>query len=173
MELLIQYIITTTDLLQQQLKLIKRRLPLDTNISNLGLNKEVHENLYQCYQHALKISKTLHDIVKSMVQIIVNSGGKKYQKPLLLVAPFYVFFNQIVIFSESDKGVVPEQIKDIAINASEKFYEQDDLGPVQSLKNSMNFIQTQITQLAQFLHDNEYEITTANKNEDKVRSKLF
>ncbi|CAH1099765.1 unnamed protein product [Psylliodes chrysocephalus] len=143
MELLIQYIITTTDLLQQQLKLIKRRLPLDTNISNLGLNKEVHENLYQCYQHALKISKTLHDIVKSMVQIIVNSG-------------------------ESDKGVVPEQIKDIAINASEKFYEQDDLGPVQSLKNSMNFIQTQITQLAQFLHDNEYEITTANKNEDKT-----
>ncbi|XP_057658950.1 dynactin subunit 1-like isoform X2 [Diorhabda carinulata] len=147
MELLVQHIVTASDSLQQQLKLIKRRLPLDTNISNLGLNKEVQENMYQCYQHASKISKTLNDIVKSTVQTILTSG-------------------------ESEKLVPQDKVKDIAINASEKFYEQDDLGPVQSLKNSLNFILTQITQLAQYLHDNEYEITTANKNEEKVTSPI-
>lgn len=33
----------------------------------------------------------------------------------------------------------------------------------------MGFIVTQATQLAQFLQDNEYEIATANKNEEKVK----
>lgn len=61
-----------------------------------------------------------------------------------------------------------EKIKDLAINASDKIYEQDDLGPVQSIKNSLGFILTQITQITQFLQDNEYEITTASKNEEKV-----
>lgn len=59
-------------------------------------------------------------------------------------------------------------MKDLAITASDKIYEQDDLGPVQSIKNSFTFVTTQITQIAQFLQDNEYEITTANKTEEKV-----
>lgn len=54
------------------------------------------------------------------------------------------------------------------MTASDKVYEQDDLGPVQSIKNSLAFMLTQITQTAQFLQDNEYEITKAGKNEEKV-----
>ncbi|KAJ8931890.1 hypothetical protein NQ314_015159 [Rhamnusium bicolor] len=126
--LLAQHIITTSEQLQQQLKLVKRRLPMDTSVSNLGLNKEVSENLYQCYQHSGKIQKTLHDIVKTTVQTLTTNG---------------------------------------AVNASDKVYEQDDLGPVQSIKNSLSFILTQVTQVAQFLQDNEYEISTANRNEEK------
>lgn len=76
MGLLSQYIITTIEQLQQQLKLVKRRLPPDTSVDNLGLNKEVSENLYQCYQHAIKILKTLHDITKTSVQSIATEGGK-------------------------------------------------------------------------------------------------
>ncbi|XP_017784402.1 PREDICTED: dynactin subunit 1 isoform X2 [Nicrophorus vespilloides] len=140
--LLAQYVITTMEQVQQQLKLVKRRIPPDTNVSNLGLNKEVFENIYQCYQQAGKIMKTLQDIVKVSVQTISTSG-------------------------DSDKGLSQDKIKDIAINASDKVYEQDDLGPVQSIKNSIAFILMQITQLAQFLQDNEYEINTANKNEEK------
>lgn len=49
-------------------------------------------------------------------------------------------------------------------------YEQDDLGPVQSIKNSLQFIVTQITQVSQFLQDNEYNINTNGKNEEQVRS---
>ena len=74
--LLSQYIITIAEQLQQQLKLVKRRIPLDTNITNLGLNKEIVENLYQCYIHAGKILKTLQETVKSAVQVIIASGGK-------------------------------------------------------------------------------------------------
>lgn len=73
-----------------------------------------------------------------------------------------------LFFSDTEKGLTPDSIKDIAINASDKIYEQDDLGPVQSIKNSLAFILTQITQLAQFLQDNEYEITTAYKKEEKT-----
>lgn len=68
-----------------------------------------------------------------------------------------------------DKGLNNEKMKDIAKVASDKIYEQDDLGPVQSIKNSFNFILTQIGQIAQFLQENEYEITTASKNTEKVR----
>lgn len=118
------------------------------NVTNLGLNKEVYENLYQCYQHACKIVKTLQDIVKSAVQHLSVSG-------------------------EAEKGLTPDKMKDFAINASDKIYEQDDLGPVQSLKNSFAFIATQITQVAQFLQDNEYDISVANRNEEKVRNSLF
>lgn len=67
-----------------------------------------------------------------------------------------------------EKGITQEKIKDIAISASDKVYEQDDLGPVQSIKNSLNLLVTQISQVAQYLQDNEYEITTASKNEEKV-----
>lgn len=76
--------------------------------------------------------------------------------------------NSYRLFLDMDKGITQEKIKDIAITASDKIYEQDDLGPVQSIKNSLNLILTQITQVAQYLQDNEYEITTANKNEEKV-----
>lgn len=70
--------------------------------------------------------------------------------------------------SEAEKGISPDKIKDIAINASDKVYEQDDLGPIQSVKNSLSYILTQITQIAQFLQDNEYEIATAYRSEEKV-----
>lgn len=67
-----------------------------------------------------------------------------------------------------EKGITQEKIRDIALSASDKIYEQDDLGPVQSIKNSLSLVLTQITQIAQYLQDNEYEITMANRNEEKV-----
>lgn len=73
-----------------------------------------------------------------------------------------------MLFLDMDKGITQEKIKDIAITASDKVYEQDDLGPVQSIKNSLTFIVTQISQLAQYLQDNEYEISMAYKREEKV-----
>ncbi|CAH0555290.1 unnamed protein product [Brassicogethes aeneus] len=141
--LLAQHVIATVEQLHQQLKLVKRRLPPDMGLANIGLNKEVFENLYQSYQHSGKILRTLHDVVKSSIQTLTAGG-------------------------ESEKGLSQDKIKDIAINSSDKVYEQDDLGPVQSIKNSLSFVLTQISQVAQFLQDNEYEISTANKNEEKT-----
>ncbi|KAF5292478.1 hypothetical protein FQA39_LY14025 [Lamprigera yunnana] len=135
--LLMQHIITTMEQIQQQLKQVKRRLPPDPNITNLGLNKEVAENLYHCSLHSRKIMKTLNDIVKKAI---------------------------VIIAGDADKNISHDKMKDLAIHASDTVYEQDDLGPVQSIKNSLSFIVTQITQLSQFLQDNEYNITS-NKNE--------
>lgn len=74
--LLAQYIITTTEQLHQQLKLVKRRLPLHAAITNLGLSKEVSDNFYQCFQQSGKVMKTLYEIVKTSVQFISACGGK-------------------------------------------------------------------------------------------------
>lgn len=73
-----------------------------------------------------------------------------------------------MIILEFEKGLTQEKIKDIAINASDKIYEQDDLGPVQSIKNSLTFIVTQITQISQFLQDNEFDISTSSRSPEKV-----
>ncbi|CAG9857585.1 unnamed protein product [Phyllotreta striolata] len=142
MELLVQHITASTEKLQQQLKVIKRRLPLDGNITNLGLDREACEDSFRCYQQALRASKTLQDVVRSAVQMATGAG-------------------------ESEKLIEHERMKEAAVNASEKFYEQDDLGPVQSVKNSLGFIQAHLDRLAQYLHDNEYEIATANRTEEK------
>lgn len=140
--LLVQFVITTVEQIQQQLKHVKRRIPPDPNVINLGLNKETGENLYQCHHHMEKIMKTFHDIVKHSIQVVTESG-------------------------EANKLISQDQMKDLAINASDKVYEQDDLGPVQSIKNSLAFVLTQITQVAQFLQDNEFNISQSNKNEEK------
>lgn len=76
--LLAQYIITTADQLHQQLKLVKRRLPVHTSISNLGLSKEVSDNFYQCFQHSGRVMKTLYEVVKISVQFISACGGKYF-----------------------------------------------------------------------------------------------
>ncbi|XP_044753810.1 dynactin subunit 1 isoform X2 [Coccinella septempunctata] len=141
--LLAQYIITTCEQLQQQLKLVKRRLPTDPNVSQLGFTREVFENLYQCYQQSGKILKTLQDIVKTSVQVMTSS-------------------------TEFEKGLTQDKLKDIAINASDKIYKQDDLGPVQSIKNSLTFVVTEITQIAQFLQDNEFDISTSSRCPEKA-----
>ncbi|XP_031349690.1 dynactin subunit 1 isoform X2 [Photinus pyralis] len=139
--LLMQHVITTVDQIQQSLKQVKRKLPPDPSVTNLGLNKEIGENLYQCYLHSRKVMKTLNDIVKNCI---------------------------VTIAGEIEKNIPHEKLKDLAISASDKVYEQDDLGPVQSVKNSLSFIVTQISQISQFLQDNDYSITMTSKSEDKV-----
>lgn len=74
--LLAQHVTTMSEQLLQQLRLVKRRLPLDGNFVNLGLTKEVSENLYQCFQNAGKIMKTLYEIVKTALQFISACGGE-------------------------------------------------------------------------------------------------
>lgn len=74
--MLAQHVITTSEQLQQQLKLAKRRLPADVNITNLGMAKDIHEELNQSYQHAGKILKTMYEIAKAAAQFLATSGGQ-------------------------------------------------------------------------------------------------
>lgn len=132
--LLAQYVITTAEQLQQQLKQAKRRLPADANITKLGLTKDISDNINQGYLHAGKVLKTMHDIAKTAAQTLSTSG-------------------------ENEKGLSEEKLKDIAINASDRVYEQDDLGPVQSIKKSLTILSTHITNIVKYLQDNELQFT--------------
>lgn len=136
--LLAQYVITTSEQLQQQLKQAKRRLPADANVTNLGFDKDIYENISQGYQHAGKILKAMHDIAKTAAQTLSTSG-------------------------ENEKGISEEKLKEIAITASDRIYEQDDLGPIQSIKNSLTILSTQMTNIVKFLQDNELQFTPAKE----------
>ncbi|XP_044734295.1 dynactin subunit 1 isoform X2 [Chrysoperla carnea] len=142
MGLLAQHIITTAEQLQQQLKLIRRRIPPDTNITNLGFKNEISNNLNACCVHAGKVTRTLQEIIKAAIQQILANG-------------------------DADMSLSPAKLKEIAATASDKIYEQDDLGPVQSLKNSLALILTELTQIGQTLLDNEYDINIGTLNTEK------
>ncbi|CAG9772136.1 unnamed protein product [Ceutorhynchus assimilis] len=141
--LLSQHVITTAEQLQQQLKLAKRRLPTDINITNLGFDKEIYDTLNQCYQQSGRILKTINEIAKSATQYLATSG------------------------ENDNKGLSDEKLKDIAMAASDKIYEQDDLGPIQSIKNSISWLLTQITNISKVLQDNELQFIS-NKEEKAI-----
>ncbi|KAF7279198.1 hypothetical protein GWI33_007604 [Rhynchophorus ferrugineus] len=132
--LLAQHVINISEQLQQQLKQAKRRLPADASITNLGFGKEIFDTLYQSYQQAGRVLKTIHEIAKNAVQELSKSG-------------------------EGEKGISEEKLKEFAMTASDRIYEQDDLGPVQSVKNSLSFLLTDATNIAKFLQDNEMQFT--------------
>jgi hypothetical protein len=62
--------------LQQQLKQIRLRIPQGGSVTRLGFSDEVSTTLQQCCQHAVKVMKTLQDIVKASLQQIALGGGE-------------------------------------------------------------------------------------------------
>lgn len=79
--LLCQHTETTCEVIQQHLKSARRRVPRDHTTmgfiaeTNLGLDKDCIEQLSTCYQHALKIGKTLQLLLKGAVQGLIAAGG--------------------------------------------------------------------------------------------------
>lgn len=71
-------------------------------------------------------------------------------------------------FLDPDLSVSGVKLKEIAATASDKVYEHDDLGPVQSVKSSLATLLTDVTQIAQTLLDNEYDINVGSLNTEKV-----
>lgn len=65
-----------------------------------------------------------------------------------------------------------DKLKEIAMTASDRVYEQDDLGPSQSIKQSLSFIASQINTISKFLQDNELQFTTS-KDEKVLRHIKF
>lgn len=57
------------------------------------------------------------------------------------------------------------------MTASDRVYEQDDLGPSQSIKQSLSFIASQINTISKFLQDNELQFAIS-KDEKVVKSHI-
>lgn len=82
--MLCQHVETTCEVIQQHLKSARRRVPRDhTGPSfsvgaNLGLDKDCNEQFSTCYQHGVKIMKTLQYLLKSALQAITENGGRYF-----------------------------------------------------------------------------------------------
>lgn len=80
--MLCQHVETTCEVIQQHLKSARRRVPRDHSGpafsvgANLGLDKDCNEQFSTCYQHGVKIMKTLQYLLKSALQAITENGGK-------------------------------------------------------------------------------------------------
>lgn len=80
--MLCQHVETTCEVIQQHLKSARRRVPRDHTGpafsvgANLGLDKDCNEQFSTCYQHGVKIMKTLQYLLKSALQAITENGGR-------------------------------------------------------------------------------------------------
>ena len=69
-------------MIQQHLKSARRRVPRDhagpafSVGANLGLDKDCNEQFSTCYQHGVKITKTLQYLLKSALHAITENGGR-------------------------------------------------------------------------------------------------
>lgn len=141
--LLCQHIETTCEVIQQHLNSARRRVPRDqmsTDIigMNLGLDKDWPEQFANCYQNSVKVTKTLHDLLKNTLQTIVANG-------------------------DFDTGLSAIKLKEMAAMSSEKIYDTDDLGPVATLKASLIIIQQMAANLAQKMAECENELAMAGQ----------
>nr|CAD7454518.1 unnamed protein product [Timema tahoe] len=148
MGLLMQHLVTATETIQQQLKVIRRRIPQDRNIAQLGFSEELPNILQQCSQHAAKIMKTLQMLIRAAMQQVALSG-------------------------DPDQGVPHDKVKEFAHVASDHVYEQDDRGPVESLKTSVSFVLGEVATLTQAVQEAEFDINPNITAEEKSTSPIF
>jgi dynactin 1 len=73
--------------------------------------------------------------------------------------------------SDLDTGLPHDKVKEFAHASSDRIFEHEDRGPVESLKMSVGFIQTEVAKIAQAMQDGEYDINTSNFDE-KVSRKM-
>jgi hypothetical protein len=59
-------------------------------------------------------------------------------------------------------------VKEFAHTSSDQIYEHEDRGPVESLKISVGFIQTEVAKISKAMQDGEYDINTSSSIDEKV-----
>lgn len=138
--LLCQHIETTSEVIQNNLNSARRRVPRDHNTSatglNLGLDNDWPEQFSNCYQSAVKVTKTLQDLLKTALQTIITNG-------------------------DLESGISAEKLKEMAAMSTERIYDTDDIGPVATIKSSLSIVQQMATNLAQKMAECENELAIA------------
>lgn len=145
--LLLQHLIASAETVLQQLKQARRRLPQEQSVSKLGFSDDISVNLIYCCQHASRLSKVLHQVLKAVLQ-------------------------QIAISGEPDTQIPHEKIQEFLFVAVDTIYDNVERGPIDSLKASMGLISGEVTKLNHTLQDSEYDIATRSISEEKVLSPI-
>lgn len=141
--LLLQFIIQTSENVKQQMKLIKRRLPQDISITKCNLSANTLQNLRQT---ADALSRLLNLMFLSAKHVIA-------------------FVTSDAVDASSVVSITHDKLWELMSQLCERVYEQDDRGVTQNIKNVLTTANTDMSQFAQYLLDNEYEIMSAAEKE--------
>lgn len=141
--ILLQFVIQTSESIRQQLKLIKRRLPQDAGITKCNLSQNTLQNLKTTVENLNKLLSLMHISAKHVIAFITSDGADATSAVSISNAKLWELLSQL----------------------SERVYEQDDRGVTQNIRNLLTNANTDMSQLAQYLLDHEYEIMSAVQNE--------
>lgn len=145
--LLMQFIVQNVETIKQQVKLVKRRLPQDASVIKCNLSPKTLLNLRAISESLNKVMNVLYIVSKQTIQYVA-------------------------LMSEPDTTIPHDKLWEHLSNTCERVYEQEDLGPSQNIREVLNNTNLNITQLAQYLLDHEYEIQSV-KNTDKTNPPIF
>lgn len=143
--LLIQFLIQNVEAIRQQLKLIKRRLPQDSSVTKCNLSPETLSNLKHTVEHLSKLMQLMNLSAKCTTQFVISDAAND---------------------DSNTTSISHKKLWEILNTASEKIYDQDDLGVSPIIHKILNNAKLDTSRFAQFLLDHEYEVmggTQANK----------
>lgn len=142
--LLLQLVIQTSENIRQQLKLVKRRLPQDISITKCNLSMNTLQNLKTTVDNLSKLLSLMHLTSKHVIAYITSDGtGDDVSTISISNAKLWELLSQLC----------------------ERVYEQDDRGVSQNIKNLLANANTDMSQLAQYLLDHEYEIMSTTQTQ--------
>lgn len=140
-----QYVNQTVEQIRQQVKLIKRRLPHDMSVTRCNLSANTIQNLRHIAENFSKLMQLLSTVAKQVLQAVTLDG----------------------VVDPKDTEIAHVKLWDILSQQCDSIYEQDDRGPSQNIRTVLSEATTDLSQLAQYLLDNEYEIMAATNKGEK------
>lgn len=128
------------------MKLVKRRLPQDPSIIKCNLSAKTIENLRTTGDNLRKIMTVLYYVSKQTLHLITLET------------------------ENTESSISHTKLWELLSAACDKVYEQDDRGPAQNIRSVLSTTNTDMSQLAQYLLDNEYQIMASPNKKDKEKS---
>lgn len=145
--LLLQFIIQNSENIKQQLKLVKRRLPQDVSITKCNLSTNTLQNLRQTSDNLNKVLSLMILTSKHVIAYVTSDA----------------------VDATSMVSISHTKLWELLAQLSERVYEQDDRGASQNIKNVLTNANTDMSQMAQYLLDHEYEIMSVKQNVKTVQ----
>ncbi|KAL9911330.1 dynactin subunit 1 isoform 1-T2 [Glossina fuscipes fuscipes] len=150
---LMEFLADNVESIKQQVKLIRRRLPQDLQITKCGISVRRLDAMRQLTHALSRIMSALHQGIKQSMAVIVGN---------------------IKDDTAAEHTVEPTKFWHLLSEVCERIYEQDDRGPSQNFKSVLGQANTDLQQIAQYLLDNEYEImSSANQRQVKPPSPII
>ncbi|CAH2062374.1 unnamed protein product, partial [Iphiclides podalirius] len=122
--------------LQQQLKSVRRRLPAGVRLDAVPLDQQLVERLRsECAPTLWRCARAVALAARAAAACAATAGERGEGAPLTAQALAAVW-----------------------AAATDKLYQQDDHGPVRTIRHALNAVSADVNKLAAFVQDNEYDM---------------